>query len=83
MTNPPGSQQEQLPAYILALINVGPYLSTACETAAACERATEAHQTERPWLLAHAEELHARCRLNNKFTGALCACRCHPQPPTV
>ena len=83
MSNPPGSQQEQLPDSVLALIDVGPYLSTACDTAAACERAAEVHRTERPWLHAHAEDLHARCRLNNKFTGALCVCPCHKPPASA
>jgi hypothetical protein len=79
--NPPGSTREQLPDHILDLIDVPTYTSTACETARECERVIDVHTTERPWLLAHAEELHARCRLNHKFTGALCACACHGEQP--
>jgi len=76
-SNPPGSRREQLPAEVLALLPPRPYLSTACQAAHDCEQAAEVHQTARPWLTAHAEELHPRCRLNNKFTGAGCRCRCH------
>lgn len=78
--NPSGSTREQLPTDILAAITVPPYLSTACQTAGACETAAGTHRTERPWLAAHAEELHDRCRLNHKFTGQLCTCSCHGEP---
>lgn len=78
--NPPGSTSEQLPANVLALLPIRPYLSTACETAEACETGAAVHRDERPWLHAHAEDLHQRCRLNHKFTGQPCSCRCHDQP---
>lgn len=81
--NPPGSTREQLSAEILAAITMPPYLSTACQTAGACETAAGTHPTERPWLAAHAEELHARCRLNHKFTGQLCTCGCHATPASA
>lgn len=69
--NPPGSTVEQLPADLLALIDVPPYLSTACDTAGRLA-AVEADQAAE-W----AARLHQRCRLNNKFTGAPCPCTCH------
>ncbi|WP_438489529.1 hypothetical protein [Streptomyces sp. S186] len=71
--NPPGSTSEQLPPHILAVIDVPPYLSTACDTAARVESADVADSGE--W----ADRLHKRCRLNNKYTGAPCACSCHPK----
>lgn len=76
---PPGDTREQLPDHLLALIQplLPDYTSTACQTAEAAERAAKTHRTERPWLNAHAEELHARCRTNHKFTGQLCCCDCH------
>lgn len=76
---PPGSTAEQLPDHILAVIHTAPYLSTACQTAQACTDAAAVgiNQLERPELHAHADRLHARCRLNNKFTGQLCICPCH------
>jgi hypothetical protein len=74
---PPGSTREQLPPAVLALLPDQPYTSTACDTAHACQRAAETHPVERPWLTAHADELHARCRRNQKFTGQICSCGCH------
>ena len=76
---PPGDRREQLPDRILALIDVPAYLSTACQAAHACQRAADTNPAELPWLRAHAEELHARCRINNKFTGQLCVCLHHDQ----
>ena len=77
---PPGDRREQLPDDVLALIDIPPYTSTACETAAACE---DGYQRNTHWigLLQRAEQLHQRCRLNNKFTGAICRCPCHQPPP--
>lgn len=69
--NEPGSASELLPAEILAAIDVPPYLSTACDTALRVEPADVPDATG--W----ARRLHARCRLNNKFTGAPCPCTCH------
>ncbi|MFJ3984381.1 hypothetical protein [Streptomyces fungicidicus] len=73
---PPGDRREQLPDDILALIPVRPYLSTACETGQALEDAIAAHPG-RDDLPLWRERLHARCRTNQKFTGALCGCGCH------
>ncbi|MER6844803.1 hypothetical protein [Streptomyces platensis] len=69
--NPPGSTSELLPPEILAAIDVPPYLSTACDTALRVEPA------DVPDAMGWARRLHARCRLNNKFTGAPCPCTCH------
>ncbi|WP_330479936.1 hypothetical protein OG301_39025 (plasmid) [Streptomyces platensis] len=69
--NEPGSTSEVLPAEILAALDVPPYLSTACDTALRVEPADVPDATG--W----ARRLHARCRLNNKFTGAPCPCNCH------
>lgn len=76
MTNPPGSRQEQLPADVLALLPTHPYLSTACDTAMLLD-AAHVKQSAREDLAEHADRMHDRCRLNHKFTGANCICRCH------
>lgn len=77
----PGSTAEQLPDHLLELVDVHlpPYKSTACETAAELKHVlgmtkAKPHVDE---LTATAERLHARCRINQKFTGQLCVCRCH------
>lgn len=77
MTNPPGSASEQLPPHILALLAREAYLSTACETADLLNEAITRHP-ERDDLPAWRNVLHARCRLNHKFTGEPCFCMCHP-----
>lgn len=69
---PPGDRREQLPDHILAAIRPTPYLSTACHAAFLCET-TEPTEALTGW----PERLHARCRLQNKFTGKPCVCRCH------
>ena len=71
---PPGDRREQLPDEVLAAIRPGPYLSTACHAAFLCET-TEPSEALAGW----PERLHARCRLNNKFTGKPCVCSCHEQ----
>ncbi|WP_405883601.1 hypothetical protein OG747_36470 [Streptomyces sp. NBC_01384] len=74
---PPGDRREQLPDDVLALIDIPPYTSTACETAALLDTAGSTRQDQADGLYAWAERLHSRCRLNNKFTGVLCRCGCH------
>ncbi|MFE9391666.1 hypothetical protein [Streptomyces sp. NPDC006784] len=75
---PPGSTREQLPDHLLALIDVPPYTSTACETAHECERVVDVHTEHAEELrTAAAGQLHDRCRRNNKFTGVTCGCACH------
>lgn len=74
---PPGDTREQLPDNLLALIDVPPYTSTACETAQALETAAETRGDQAAELAVWRDRLHTRCRINNKFTGALCNCGCH------
>lgn len=76
---PPGSTAEQLPDDLLALIRGGlpDYTSTACVTADALAVAVHWSHPRLEELREHAERLHNRCRLNQKFTGQLCACGCH------
>jgi len=84
---PPGDRREQLPDAILALLPAKPYLSTACDTAQQLEQAPAPIPTSSgaipnvPW---YAERMHARCRLQHKFTGMPCSCPCHqPAEPPV
>lgn len=77
LVNEPGSTTEQLPADLLAVLAPRSYLSTACQTArsltdAALQDPGRAEELER-WR----DRMHQRCRLNHKFTGELCTCRCH------
>lgn len=84
---PPAPGDEQLPAHILALLDLPVYVATACTTAAACEAASERNAGDE-WvhavLLAHAERLKVRCKKQQKFTGQACAsgyhraCGCPP-----
>lgn len=74
---PPGDKREQLPDALLALIDVPPYTSTACEAATLLARQMPTHTHRRIELGDHSDRLHDRCRRNNKFTGALCGCHCH------
>jgi hypothetical protein len=78
--NPPGSTAEQLPEALLALIRdrLPDYTSTACQTAdtLACTATYRRHPLYDE-IRENAERLHSRCRLNNRFTGQLCACGCH------
>ncbi|WP_445520498.1 hypothetical protein [Streptomyces sp. NEAU-174] len=74
---PPGSTAEQLPDDILALIDPPPYLSTACETAQLLEQAVAEHPDRSAGLAEWARRMHDRCRINNKYTGKLCACAHH------
>lgn len=76
---PPGDRREQLPAHLLALLDIPPYTSTACETAGLLDTAADTHQDRGDGISAWADRLHARCRLNQKFTGAGCGCGCHCQ----
>lgn len=74
---PPGDTREQLPAEILALVDAPSYLSTACELAALLDAAADTHREQAPELAVWQERQHARCRINNKYTGKLCICGCH------
>ncbi|MCX5365899.1 hypothetical protein OG864_45195 [Streptomyces sp. NBC_00124] len=74
---PPGDRREQLPDHLLALIQTPPYLSTACETGSLLNLITDQHQDRGDGIDAWAERMHARCRINHKFTGVQCHCGCH------
>jgi hypothetical protein len=76
---PPGSTAEQLPPHILALIHAPSYVSTACDTAYALALPGHSHANiaRRDEINEWVDRLHARCRRNQKFTGALCGCSCH------
>lgn len=76
---PPGDTREQLPDHLLTLIRGGmpDYTSTACATADALAVAVHWSHPQRAELGQWAEQMHARCRLNHKFTGQLCTCACH------
>ncbi|MET9073906.1 hypothetical protein ABZX95_17400 [Streptomyces sp. NPDC004232] len=78
---PPGDRREQLPDSILAAIDVPPYTSTACQAADQCSVAIPERLEVSDELGQWADRLHARCRINNKFTGQLCACGCHQAQP--
>lgn len=74
---PPGDRREQLPDQLLALIDIPDYLSTACEAATLLARQMPKRTHRRVELGEHSDRLHARCRLQNKFTGVACRCDCH------
>jgi hypothetical protein len=78
---PPGDRREQLPDHLLALIHIPSYLSTACETGQLLAWEMPKYTHYRVELGDHSDRLHARCRINNKFTGALCHCPCHDDAP--
>lgn len=81
LINPPGSTVEQLPAEVLARLELGDYLSTACETAFAVDRACGRARSAdvRAELGEWVFRLHDRCRLNHKFTDQPCVCPCHQE----
>jgi hypothetical protein len=78
---PPGDRREQLPDHLRALIHIPSYLSTACETGQLLAWEMPKYTHYRVELGDHSDRLHARCRINNKFTGALCHCPCHDDAP--
>lgn len=78
---PPGDTREQLPDDILALLDMPPYLSTACQTEGQLRRRIHQHGDPAGELATWAERLHARCRLNQKYTGQLCDCPAHQPAP--
>jgi hypothetical protein len=80
---PPGDTREQLPDHLLDLIrgSIPDYTSTACVTAYTLAVAVHWSHPRRAELGQWAERMHARCRINQKFTGQLCACGCHQPGP--
>lgn len=73
---PPGDRREQLPDDVLALLVPGTYKSTACQTALDLAVAILAHPG-RDDLVGWRDRMHARCRLQHKYLGLPCRCRCH------
>lgn len=69
---PPGSTREQLPDHLLALIDIPPYTSTACETAGLLAAAIVRHPEHADELRQWESRQRQRCRINNKYTGVHC-----------
>lgn len=69
---PPGDRREQLPDAILALIDIPPYTSTACETAELLATAITRHPGHADELRQWEQRQRQRCRINNKYTGVNC-----------
>lgn len=71
---PPGDTREQLPPHILNLIR--PYLrgytSTACATAGYLAEAIADQPEHRDELIEWRQQMLARCRRNQKYTGEIC-----------
>ncbi|MGY0065173.1 hypothetical protein ACWY4P_53635 (plasmid) [Streptomyces sp. LZ34] len=78
---PPGSDRDKLPDRLLAVIEMGPYLSTACETAHALEWAMRSYTHRRAELAEWAQREHASCRLTRKQDMAPCRCPHHQARP--
>lgn len=74
------TRAEVLHHELLRLLDMNLYVSTACDTAGACETATHDQVDDADQLHDQAVRLHTRCRRTHKFTGAPCACDCHHQP---
>lgn len=69
---PPGSTREQLPDRLLALLDIPPYTSTACETAGLLAAAIVRHPEHADELRQWESRQRQRCRINNKYTGVHC-----------
>ena len=76
---PPGSDRDALPDHLRALIapHMRPYVSTACETALACDRASTIHHPQMATLADWEQRQHAACRITRKQDMAPCQCDCH------
>lgn len=66
----------QLPDDVLDLLELGLYLSAACETAHRIDGAIS-HYPERKDLPDLRDGMHGRCQLSHEFTGETCGCSCH------
>lgn len=69
---PPGDRREQLPDHLLALLDIPPYTSTACETAELLAAAITRHPEHADELRQWEQRQRQRCRINNKYTGVNC-----------
>lgn len=74
---PPGDRREQLPDHLLALLDIPPYTSTACETAELLAAAITRHPARADELRQWEQRQRQRCRINNKYTGVNCR---HTEP---
>jgi hypothetical protein len=76
---PPGSDRDALPDELRLMVapHMRPYISTACETAWACGRASEVHPDRATELRAWERRQHAACRITRKQDMARCQCDCH------
>jgi len=76
---------EVLPAAVVALLGPMPYLSTACQTAAALDGCADPRLANTlvaaglPSIRGVVAAHHLRCRRTHKFTGAPCSCECHEE----
>lgn len=73
----PAPADEVLPHELLRLLDMNRYVSTACDTAGACETAAEGWPDRAVELAEWASQSHQRCRRTHKFTGQPCGCGCH------
>jgi hypothetical protein len=82
---PPGSDRDALPEHLRGLIapHMRPYISTACETALALDRAAQTHLPSMTTLVDWERRQHAACRITRKQDMAECVCDCHPTTPTT
>ena len=76
---PPGSDRDKLPDHVLAVVDLGPYDSTACQMARALEAAALRRPDMAEELLQWAGRMHASCRLTRKQDMAPCQCPHHQQ----
>lgn len=74
---PPGSDRDKLPDHLLAVVDLGPYDSTACQMARALKEAEIWHPEMVGELRQWTERQHASCRLTRKQDMAPCICHCH------
>jgi hypothetical protein len=80
---PPGSDRDALPEHLRLMIapHMRPYVSTACETALALDRAAQTHLPSMAVLADWERRQHTACRITRKQDMAECACDCHRETP--
>lgn len=76
---PPGSDRDALPEDLRQLIapHMRDYVSTACETALALDKASTIHHAALDTLMDWETRQHASCRITRKQDMARCQCDCH------
>lgn len=75
---PPGSREAVLPDDVLALIEVGEYLSTGCDTGQRLDAAAHRREDLPEW----SRRMHLGCRRTHKYTFRKCICHCHQSSGT-